>query len=608
MKTLSILLTDFYKFCHQAQYDPSIKRLVSYGTPRGCRLPGKEYVINFGIQAFCKEYLIDHFRENFFNKLDNDVEREVTEFLTNTLPGTDVEGTVKKLMELKRLGYLPISIRTIPEGCKVSLKCPNIEIVNTIDGFEWISGFIESLISSYIWKPMICATVGHWYRETSNKYFEMTADDWEAKARSSMSEFGFRGADTPEDGIHSGAAWLLSFDKTATCAAIPFIKEYYGTPYAGKGLISTEHSVMCSSTSLNMMKGMSQKDAEKEVVRNLLTSIYPNSSFSMVSDSYDYWRLVTEILPELKDEVMNHNGTLFVRGDSGDPVKIVAGCIDITGLLSEVIVKSLMSGKSVSSFSIVSELSKSIKMNIEGDFVEDYCYFRYGDKLYSLYYYENDYSDEFELGDKLTEYEVKGTVEYLWEIFGGTVNSKGYKVLDQHIRAIYGDSITQNRQELIYKILEVKEFSVENVALGAGSFSFHAYQGDDGTLYPYTRDTFQFAQKATYGESVERAVGSSADGSDGLQMYEKRTPVMIYKDPKTDLDNFKKSMKGCCAIYTTETDQNGDFKYYLDHDNLTFEERESDHNNALVEVFKDGRMIHEDTFEEIRNRLNNNKF
>lgn len=90
MKTLSILLTDFYKFCHQAQYDPSIKRLVSYGTPRGCRLPGKEYVINFGIQAFCKEYLIDHFRENFFNKLDNDVEREVTEFLTNTLPGTDV--------------------------------------------------------------------------------------------------------------------------------------------------------------------------------------------------------------------------------------------------------------------------------------------------------------------------------------------------------------------------------------------------------------------------------------------------------------------------------------------------------------------------------------
>ena len=606
MKTLSILLTDFYKFCHQAQYDPSIKRLVSYGTPRGCRLPNKDYVINFGIQAFCKEYLIDHFRENFFNKLDNDVEREVTEFLTNTLPGTDVEGTVKKLMELKRLGYLPISIRTIPEGCKVSLKCPNIEIVNTIDGFEWISGFIESLISSYIWKPMICATVGHWYRETSNKYFEMTADDWEAKARSSMSEFGFRGADTPEDGIHSGAAWLLSFDKTATCAAIPFIKEYYGTPYAGKGLISTEHSVMCSSTSLNMMKGMSQKDAEKEVVRNLLTSIYPNSSFSMVSDSYDYWRLVTEILPELKDEVMNHNGTLFVRGDSGDPVKIVAGRIDITGLLSEVIVKSLMSGKSVGSFSIVSELSESIKMNIDGDFVEDYCYFRYGDKLYSLYYYESDYySDEFDLGDELTEYEVKGTVERLWEIFNGTVNSKGYKVLDQHIRAIYGDSITQNRQELIYKILEVKGFSVENVALGAGSFSFHAYQGNDGTLYPYTRDTFQFAQKATYGESVERAVGSSADGSDGLQMYEKRTPVMIYKDPKTDSDNFKKSMKGCCAIYQ---DENNKSRYYLDHDNLTFEEREKDLNNALVEVFKDGRMVHEDTFEEIRDRLNNNKF
>lgn len=53
--------------------------------------------------------------------------------------------------------------------------------------------------------------------------------------------------------------------------------------------------------------------------------------------------------------------------------------------------------------------------------------FRDGDKLYSLYYYENDYSYEFDLGDELTESEVKGTVGYLWEIFGGTVNSKGIK-------------------------------------------------------------------------------------------------------------------------------------------------------------------------------------
>ena len=174
MRQLPIFLCDYYKLCHADQYDERINKLVSYSTPRGCRLPGKDYVINFGIQAFCKKYLIDAYNKEFFRVPANEVERITRSFLTNTLPGVDVEKSVERIMKLHKLGYLPISIRTLPEGSKVSLKCPNVELVTTHPDFPWIGGYIESLFSSDSWKPMLDATVGHWYRETANKYYEMT--------------------------------------------------------------------------------------------------------------------------------------------------------------------------------------------------------------------------------------------------------------------------------------------------------------------------------------------------------------------------------------------------------------------------------------------------
>lgn len=737
MRQLPIFLCDYYKLCHADQYDERINKLVSYSTPRGCRLPGKDYVINFGIQAFCKKYLIDAYNKEFFRVPANEVERITRSFLTNTLPGVDVEKSVERIMKLHKLGYLPISIRTLPEGSKVSLKCPNVELVTTHPDFPWIGGYIESLFSSDSWKPMLDATVGHWYRETANKYYEMTSDNWQSKARSAMSEFGFRGADSPESGICSGAAWLLSFNKTATCSAIPYINKYYNMRYpgstfdiggyimkyhsellenndeeklsnelnsfmsetqswhssrtidketgeyvtalplnydkfpdwiipmeiwdekkdlltinrelivkvgknewttipidediVGQGLISTEHSVMCSQTQLEieeLIKDKSegypegghratdeeianmyfkgdkgnimiyekingsfhvvdaQKVAEKSVVKRLLTEVYPHSSFSMVSDSYDYWRMVTEILPELKDEIMNRfkndksPATLFVRGDSGDPVKIVAGYVDVT----EMITKEAGEIKYGSVFDIRKFSKNLIKIIRE---LDGYLCVRADNKYYDICLYEVD--DEIEIYGEIPSYIAKGSVECLWNIFNGTTNSKGYKVLDSHIRAIYGDSITQQRQEMIYKILEMKGFSVENVALGAGSFSFHAYE-KDGVLYPYTRDTYNYAMKAT--NSVLE------DGSD----------LMIYKDPKTDYENFKRSQRGCCAVYKTETDRNGNYYYYLDHDGLTLEERESDTDIAFEEIFKDGKMVKEVTFKEVREVLNDGKF
>ena len=125
----------------------------------------------------------------------------------------------------------------------------------------------------------------------------------------------------------------------------------------------------------------------------------------------------------------------------------------------------------------------------------------------------------------------------LWEIFGGTINSKGYKVLDPHVKALYGDSITIQRAEEIYEILKNAGFASCNVSLGIGSFSMHCIE-EDGILKPFTRDTFSMAIKAVYAEFK--------DENGNI----KKMP--IFKDPKTDRENgggnFKKSQRGCCIV------------------------------------------------------------
>jgi nicotinamide phosphoribosyltransferase len=550
METIALLLCDYYKLVHNKLYDPRIVKLVSYYTPRSSRLPmgDNQTVIMFGLQGFIKEYLIDNFNKNFFDIPIMNLIDEMKEFMDETFYPD--EEFLSKIKELHYLGYLPLEIRSIPEGTKAKIGCPMIELSTTHESFPWIGEFIESMISSYIWKPMIDANVAHWYRNIVDKYYDDTVED-SIPRNTAMSEFGFRGADSPESGIHSGAAWLTSFKSTATCGAIKFIERYYNGSLKGRniggGLRSTEHSIMCSSAALD--------GDEETFIKNLLTKLAPSGGISMVSDSYDYWNVVTNILPKLKKEILSRNGTLFVRGDSGDPIRIVSGysIVGVHGTLESLI---------------------SIDNNVV---------FKDGD-TYTLY-------TDGVINKEITEYEAKGTVEVLYDIFGGYTNPKGYKVLDNHIRAIYGDSITQNRAEMIYKILKLKGFASNNVALGAGSFSFHCYENGNGKLYPYTRDTYGCAIKATYCEWKDE---------NGV-IHE----LGFCKDPKTNdnTDVIKKSMKGCCAVY-----KNSESIHYLDHDGMTFSDSKLDNNNCLDVVFLNGKLIKETSLESIRKNLYGNKF
>lgn len=243
--------------------------------------------------------------------------------------------------------------------------------------------------------------------------------------------------------------------------------------------------------------------AERAFFKHYITNIYPSGVVSYVSDTYDYWGVLTEVAPACKEEILNRvpdslglAKTVF-RPDSGDPVKIIVGDLDAV----------------------------------------------VGSPQY------------------------KGSVECLWEIFGGTVNCKGYKTLNQRVGLIYGDSITPERCIAILEGLKNKGFASDNIVFGIGSYTFQYC----------TRDTLGFAMKATYVE---------INGQ----------PKTIYKNPKTD-SGTKKSAKGLLKVVI----ENGDYKLY---DNVT---KEEELQGELRTIYKDGKFIILEDFDTLRNRLANFK-
>ena len=504
---------------------------------------------------------------------------EYNRVMTYTLgPGSY---STQKLMDLHKLGYLPLEIRAVPEGTRTKIGVPQIEISNTDPKFVWLVNTIETMLSSTMWHTQIAAEVGYRYRKIVDEWVEKTCDSTVSPWKL-IGDFSMRGQHSVESAIKSSAGWLLSHHNTATVPAIMWMEQHYACDMekepVGFGAISTEHSVMCSNFAVD--------GDEVTHIKRLLTETYPELSFSMVSDSYDYWNLVTKILPQCKEEIMNHKGYLAIRGDSGDPVQVIAG-IDINWL------KPYDDEEAEKLF---------VDKEYTNEWLYDYCrdenieeetalHFNYNDKFYkvsvypdwscerggmtdSKYFFVDNYSfswQEFE-----PHAEMMGTVWALDQIFGHTVNCKGYKVLPPYIKAIYGDSITPQRCEEIYKRLAAMGYAINNVALGAGSFSFMCLEtiDDNGAHYnPYTRDTFGIAVKATYAEDSE---------GNGIN---------IFKKPKAL--EWKKSQKGCCVVAP-------DGESYTDEH--AFEDTFTEE-NLMSTVFKDGKIYRRQHLSEIRERL-----
>ncbi|MFM0433443.1 nicotinate phosphoribosyltransferase [Paraburkholderia aspalathi] len=490
-------LADFYKTGHPSMYPKATTKLVANFTPRSAKYAPvlrelfDDKVVWFGLQGFIQEFLIDLFGNEFFRKPKAQAVRKYKRRMDTAL-GPDAV-PVSNLERLHDLGYLPLEIRSLPEGSRVDIKVPPVIFINTHPDFPWVSTYFETVVSCESWKPSTVATIAFEFRKLLTYFANLTGApldfvNWQGH------DFSMRGMSGVHDAMRCGAGHLLSFTGTDTIPAIDYLEDHYGADadreLVGGSIPASEHSVMALRILLTLQRlerdpahaalepKALRRQAELEVVREFVTEGYPQGMVSIVSDTFDFWNVMTVVAKELKADILARkpdalgNAKVVFRPDSGDPVKILTGYTD----------EELLHSNGTLA---VSEAGKyTVKAT----------------------------------GESISEAERTGAVQCLWNIYGGTTTAKGYKVLDSHVGLIYGDSITLPRARDIMLRLAAKGFASCNVVLGIGSYVYGMN----------SRDTFGYALKAIYAE-----VGGEA--------------VDIYKDPATD-DGTKKSAKGLLRV------------------------------------------------------------
>lgn len=172
--------------------------------------------------------------------------------------------------------------------------------------------------------------------------------------------------------------------------------------------------------------------------------------------------------------------------------------------------------------------------------------------------------------DSGTPHEVVHKVlEILGNKFGYSLNDKGYKVLNPKVRVIQGDGIDYEETKNILHRMVVNKWSADNITFGMGG----------GLLQKINRDTQKFAFKCSYAE---------VDGE----------PRDVFKDPITDKG--KASKRGMLSLIRPFDTMAG-FRIYEDHTTVPYSP-DLRFKDELVEVYRDGKLLIDWSFEEIRNR------
>jgi nicotinamide phosphoribosyltransferase len=365
---------------------------------------------------------------------------------------------------------------------------------NTHPDFAWLTNSLETDMSNHLWLPPTSATTALGYRQRFERYAKETGAD-KAFIQWQGHDFSYRGMAGTWAAAASGAGHLLSFTGTDTIPGILFLEQFYGAniekELVGASVPATEHMVMC----------LSGQEGEFNLIKRLITEVYPTGIVSIVCDTWSLKKVVTEYLPRLKDIILKREGKVVIRPDSGVPEKIVNG-----------------------------DPSSN-------------------DKFYR-----------------------DGLTCALKDIFGGTVNDVGYFVLDPHIGWIYGDSITEQRQDTILDGLKEDGFASSTPVLGVGSFTYQRV----------TRDTDGWAFKATYAED--------ADGANPL-----------FKDPETD-GGVKKSARGLLAV-DAEGAKDPEFDSLTGLRLIEDCTWEGEKLGFLQTIFKDGKADNLQTLADIRARV-----
>lgn len=449
-----ILKTDSYKLSHAVQYEEGTERVYSYFESR----VGAEWneTVFFGLQAFVKKYLA--------GVVITPEKVEMAKVFADAHVGPGIFNYDGWMYIATKLGgKLPIRIKAVPEGTPVSVSNVLMTVENTDPKCFWLTNYLETLLVQ-VWYPCTVATLSRDNKKTILKYLEETGDP--AGIMFKCHDFGYRGVSSDESAMWGGMAHLVNFMGTDTMAGIVAAMEYYKAGMAGFSIPASEHSTITSWG----------REREVEAFRNMLVKYANNPLVACVSDSWDLLYAVRDLWGgELKDMVLAHKGTLVVRPDSGNPLKILPDIINTLG-----------------------------------------------------------------------------------GCFGYRTNEKGFLVLNDHVRVIQGDGITNKTIPLILEELKKCKISADNLAFGSGG----------GLLQKVDRDTQRFAFKC----SSVTVNGHERD---------------VFKQPATDIT--KASKKGRLALIK----EDGKWETIL-------EKNLNGRKNYLETVFENGELVKEITFDEVR--------
>ncbi len=504
--------SDSYKISHKEMLAEDTVREYWTWIPRSLKhMPkGITKPMSAG-QQLCIRYLHSVFQEHFFDQPLKVAVKFGEDMCKHIMKPFNYDHFV----DLHKLGYLPIKIKSLKEGIFTPPNIPHMTGINTVDGYAWLGLYLETLISKTAWQLPTAATIAHKFKQHAVEWVKKTDIDNLWLTDYMCHDFHSRGGN-PFTSIAVGLGHAMSNSGSDTLNVIPASRYYYDFDEDEVPIYSvtaSEHSVSCTQIFTC---------GERQMLINWL-KLFPTGILSIVGDTFNLWKLITVYLadPEIKALIISREGKLVIRPDSGNPVDIICG---------------------------------------------------HGVRGIGNHWFDSinttDKPNEFYYGNEITEAEHKGVIELLYDIFGGTVNKQGYKVLDSHIGAIYGDSINLERQIQMYERLSQKGFASTNIVLGVGSY----------TYVMLTRDSMGYAAKGAWFETFDGALTKSYD---------------IYKDPVTD-DGVKKSLKGRVAVFENE---NGEI--YCKEQCSEEEETQG----LLITIYEDGKFTNQTNLVDIRKRL-----
>lgn len=301
---------DEYKLAgHLAMIPKGTTKSVLYLIARGGELP---YAQLFNLQGVVKQFLIG----KFFTQADLD---EITE--RRKTEGRPFYPEMWQYILDKYDGHLPIRIKAVKEGKKISLNNVLATIESTDDKCAGLPGQLETILMR-VWHGSTVCVKSSYINQITNEYLELTSDNPEAARPYMLNDFGSRSAPNREAAAVGGAAHLLNGRGSDTGLGERYLKQFYNamkhrTLY--DSVTATEHSVMTPYGPAGEVRRVGE-----------ILDLFPTGILSIVGDSYDIYNFTENIIGGVyRDRIAARIGKVVVRPDSGDPLVVVPKLLNI---------------------------------------------------------------------------------------------------------------------------------------------------------------------------------------------------------------------------------------------------------------------------------------